>query len=220
MDFAALSQQCAPGVSHQTMAAIVKTESGFRPLAIGINGGAKLIRQPDNKAEAVATANWLISYGYNIDIGLGQVNSANLSRFGLSVDDAFDPCLNLSTAAAILTASYKQARTQGHAEQPALYAALSAYNTGSLSRGISNGYVQKVVNNAAISTATTATKIDFAAPIGLVQAVKQAHKSKGIHTKTKSPAPPAVSGITAPPPADESSESNDQTSSTKQIMVY
>lgn len=147
MDFAALSQHCAPGVSHQTMAAIVKTESGFRPLAIGINGGEKLTRQPNNKAEAVVTANWLISNGYNIDLGLGQINSNNLSRYGLSVDDAFDPCANLSVAASILTASYKLALSKGHAEQPALYAAISAYNTGSLSRGFGNGYVQRVVNN-------------------------------------------------------------------------
>jgi len=147
MDFVALSQQCAPGVAPQTMAALIKTESRFKPLAIGINGGARLLRQPASKVEAVATATWLISRGYNIDLGLGQINSTNLARYGLSVDDAFDPCTNLAASAAILTASYKLARSKGHAEQPALYAALSAYNTGSLYRGFGNGYVQRVVNN-------------------------------------------------------------------------
>lgn len=217
MDFAALSQQCAPGVSHQTMAAIVKTESGFRPLAIGINGGAKLIRQPDSKAEAVVTANWLISNGYNIDMGLGQVNSANLLRFGLSVDGAFDPCTNLSTAAAILTASYKLARSKGHAEQPAVYAALSAYNTGSLSRGFSNGYVQKVVNNAGTGQADTVTKIDLPVPIGFVQIGKPTAKLKPISSKQKPSATTSVSNI---PESLKADESNDLASSTKQIMVY
>ena len=90
MDFIALAQECAPWVAHETMAAIVRTESAFRPLAIGVNGGARLARQPENKAEAVATAEWLIANGYNIDMGLGQVNSANLRKTGLTVEDAFD----------------------------------------------------------------------------------------------------------------------------------
>lgn len=217
MDFAALSQQCAPGVSQQTMAAIVKTESGFRPLAIGINGGAKLVRQPGNKSEAVVTANWLIASGYNIDMGLGQVNSANLSRFGLSVENAFDPCLNLSASAAILTASYKLARSKGHAEQPALYAALSAYNTGSLSRGISNGYVQKVVNNAGMGQATTTIKPDFTAPIAIIKAVKPTAKPENPRTIPKLLPQPMESKATESSTPDEFEL---QTAATKQIMVY
>ena len=57
MDFLDLAQQCAPTVHPHTLAAIVKTESGFKPFAIGVNkGGAQLTRQPTTKAEAVATA--------------------------------------------------------------------------------------------------------------------------------------------------------------------
>lgn len=147
MDFVSLAQRCAPSVAFQTMAAIVKTESRFRPLAIGINGGVKLARQPDNKAEAVATANWLISQNYSIDLGLGQVNSKNLTRTGLSVEDAFDPCKNLAASASILHASYTLALAKGYKQQPALHAALSAYNTGSFFRGIQNGYVENVIKN-------------------------------------------------------------------------
>lgn len=40
MDFNVLSAECAPWVAPQTMAAIVKTESQFNPLAININAGA------------------------------------------------------------------------------------------------------------------------------------------------------------------------------------
>jgi type IV secretion system protein VirB1 len=145
MDFVALAQECAPWVAHETMAAIVKTESAFRPLAIGVNGGARLARQPENKAEAVATAEWLIANGYNIDMGLAQVNSANLRKTGLTVEDAFDACKNLTAAATILHGNYQAARRKVQGEQAALHAALSAYNTGSFTRGFSNGYVQKVV---------------------------------------------------------------------------
>lgn len=148
MDFIALAQECAPWVAHQTMAAIIKTESGFKPFAIGVNGGAKLTRQPQTKQEAIITATWLITNGYNIDLGLGQVNSANLPKTGLSVEDAFDPCKNISIAANILHSNFKVAKTKVQGDQAALRAALSAYNTGSYSRGFDNGYVRRVVSNA------------------------------------------------------------------------
>lgn len=168
MDFVALSQQCAPAVAYQTMSAIVRTESAFRPLAIGVNGGTRLVRQPQTKAEAVVTAKWLIANGYNIDMGLGQVNSANLPKIGLSVEDAFDPCKNLAAAASILFGNYQAAKNKGHTGQAALHAALSAYNTGSLTRGFANGYVQKVVASANVTAAVPA--IDGVTPIPLTGA--------------------------------------------------
>lgn len=151
LDFLALAQECAPWVAPQTMAAIVKTESGFNPLSIGVNGGARLVRQPADKAEAVSTAKWLIEKGYNIDLGLGQVNSSNLAKTKLSVDDAFDACKNLAAAATILKLNYDNVKGKIEGEQPALRAAISAYNTGTFTKGITNGYVQKVVNNAQTS---------------------------------------------------------------------
>jgi type IV secretion system protein VirB1 len=147
LEFGLLAQQCAPTVAPQTMAAIVKTESGFRPLAIGVNGGARLERQPASKEEAVVTAKWLISSGYNIDLGLGQINSSNLARTGLSVEDAFDPCRNLGAAAQILTGNYLAVRSRARDDQQALYAAFSTYNTGSPTSGFANGYVQRVLAN-------------------------------------------------------------------------
>lgn len=156
MDFAALAHDCAPWVAPQTLAAIVRTESQFRPLAIGVNGGARLTRQPSNKEEAIITAKWLIASGYNVDLGLGQVNSSNLKRTGLSVEDAFDPCRNLAAAATILHANYELARNKIEGEQAALQAALSAYNTGSFSKGFANGYVRKVLDNAVPAPAAKA----------------------------------------------------------------
>lgn len=174
MDFVALVQECAPWVAHQTMAAIVKTESGFKPLAIGVNGGARLARQPESKQEAVTTANWLIANGYSIDLGLGQVNSANLAKTGLTVEDAFDPCKNISAAARILHGNFKVARTKVQGDQAALLAALSAYNTGSYSRGFDNGYVSRVVNNANTTLPSPASYLSASTPIPLVNVKAQA----------------------------------------------
>ena len=148
MDLISLVHECAPWVAPQTMAAIIKTESEFRPYAIGVNDKRKLTRQPKTKAEAVSTANWLIANGYNIDLGLGQVNSTNLKKYNLSVEDAFEPCRNIATAATILKQNYQTAIYQEQDQKAALYAALSAYNTGSFKKGFKNGYVYRVVNNA------------------------------------------------------------------------
>lgn len=149
MDFVNLVQECAPWASPQTMAAIVRRESGFNPLSIGINGGAKLSRQPVSKQEAVATANWLIERGYNIDMGLGQINVKNLSRLKLSVGDAFDGCKNIAAAATLLSWNFQSAKGRIAGEQQALLSAISMYNTGNASAGFSNGYVHGVVANAA-----------------------------------------------------------------------
>lgn len=127
------------------MAAIVKTESGFKPFAIGVNKSeVKLIRQPANKQEAVTTAKWLISNGYNIDMGMAQINSANMKWLGVSIDDLFDPCKNVAAGAKILLNNYIDAFKKIGEPQDALRAALSSYNTGNATAGIKNGYVAKV----------------------------------------------------------------------------
>ncbi len=171
LDFFTLAQNCAPQVAPQTMAAIVKTESQFQPLAIGINGGARLVRQPFTKKEAVITAKSLIEQGYNIDLGLGQVNSSNLVKTRLSIEDAFDPCRNLTVSSLILQKNYERAIQKTADSQSALFAALSAYNTGNFSKGFVNGYVQKVVANA-----------EPVKPIAIIPALKlhiiPAHKPK------------------------------------------
>ena len=148
MDFATLIESCAPWVAHATLAALVGTESAYQPWAIGINGGHTLTRQPRTQDEAVASAKTLIARGYNIDLGLGQLNSATLARIGLPVEQAFDPCTNIAVAATLLATHYDTARTRGMEEQAALHAALSAYNTGSMTRGFTNGYVQRVLRHA------------------------------------------------------------------------
>lgn len=141
----ALAAQCAPEVAPSTLHAVVLTESGGNPFAIGINGGAQLKRQPRTASEAALTAKALLSSGANIDMGLGQINSSNMRWLKLTVEDAFDSCKNLKAAGQVLAANYRSAVALGK-RQP-LASALSAYNTGTMTKGFSNGYVAKVFGN-------------------------------------------------------------------------
>lgn len=215
MDFIALAQECAPWVAHETMAAIVKTESAFRPLAIGVNGGARLARQPENKAEAIVTAKWLIANGYNIDMGLGQVNSANLAKTGLTVEDAFDPCKNLAAAATILTWNYQAASRKVEGEQAALHAALSAYNTGSFTKGFSNGYVQKVVNNAGAAPA-----VPVVSPIPLTGAKAPKPAAKPRQAQAEQPVRLQAEGAAIPQWQGSGASVYGGGDSTQGVMVY
>lgn len=162
----ALSTQCAPGVSPQTLAAIAHAESRFNPLAIGVNGAAAA-PQPRTRAEAAATARRLIAAAANIDLGLAQINAANLDWLGLTIEDAFDPCLNLRAAATVLRAGYRPAGETAAHRQFALRVALSRYNTGDARRGFHNGYVARVEQSAAalhLAAPLTATAVEPADP--------------------------------------------------------
>jgi len=192
MEFLALADQCASFVSPHTLEAIVKTESNFDPLKIGVNGGAKLQRQPVTVEEAVVTAQWLLANGYNIDLGLGQVNSSNLNRIGLSVTEAFDPCKNLKAAGTIFNNSFQSAMQQ-YPEGQALQVALSAYNTGNYVQGFSNGYVNKVLSNmpdkAQMHTAENSTGVQ---PIPLVNASQKPTIAEVIRPKPATAQPAMV----------------------------
>ena len=139
-----LARQCAPTVAIETMVALVAHESRQNPFAIGINGGVRLSRQPATKAEAVGVANQLLKMSVSFDLGLAQINSANLPRLGLSVEQAFEPCANLRAAEVVLRGCYDGAASRYGAGQGALQAALSCYNTGGYAKGVANGYVLDV----------------------------------------------------------------------------
>ncbi|MFL9989335.1 lytic transglycosylase domain-containing protein [Paraburkholderia sediminicola] len=161
-DFIALAQQCAPQVSPVTMAAIVRTESGFNPYAIGVVHG-RLVRQPVSMDEAVATAHALAGGGLNFSVGLAQVNRTNWPAYRLDEERSFEPCRNLAAAAAILRgcfASARRAQAPGRRDpQTALRASLSCYASGNFSTGYRTGYVQRVVNAAGIPAPPSAPVI-------------------------------------------------------------
>jgi len=148
--FEMLAKQCAASVHHDTLAAVIQTESSFNPLAINVNGNQKLPRQPANLAEAIATAEHLSENSYSFDAGLGQINSANVAAFNMPWEDVFEPCANLAAAARVLTECFVRAEEQDNDPQNALRLALSCYNTGSFHRGRQNGYVARVERSAGI----------------------------------------------------------------------
>jgi type IV secretion system protein VirB1 len=126
----------------------VRTESGGNPLLLHVNGGSQPSPAPQTKEEVVSLASRFIAEGKSVDLGLMQINSDNLEWLGMSIEDTFDPCKNLAAGSRILEENYQRAHRQKGQEQVALYAALSAYNTGNQTAGIKNGYVQKVVENS------------------------------------------------------------------------
>ena len=134
---------CAANVAPVTLEAVVRVESGGNPLSINVNHLAGPQPRPATLAEAVVTAQNYVARGYSVDLGLMQVNSRNLAALGVTIEQVLDPCANVRTGAAILTANYADAvRSRGEG-QGALQAALSAYNTGSFYRGFENGYVAR-----------------------------------------------------------------------------
>lgn len=135
-----LAQHCAPGIALEAMIPQVQVESHFNELAIGIKGRSISAK---SVAQAAQLATSYIAAGYSVDLGLAQINSHNLNRLGMSVQDAFDPCTSLSAASVILTENY-QAASVSYAGIDAINVAWSLYNSGSTTRGFHNGYVQKI----------------------------------------------------------------------------
>lgn len=144
-----LAAQCAPTVAPETLLSVAQVESGFDPLAIGVNGTPRVSVSAADREDAVAKASALIAAGRNVDLGLAQINSRNLEWLGLTVEAAFDPCRNLAAAARVLQDGYARGSAKGAGEQPALRTAISYYNTGAPERGLRNGYVAKVTRAAA-----------------------------------------------------------------------
>ena len=131
------------------MASVLQTESGFDPWTLHVNGVGGGDLHPATKDDAIEQAvELIVVQRRSVDLGLGQVNSANLASLGLTVADALDPCKNLTASAKILTAGYLAGSRSQPDPQHALRAALSQYNTGDPARGVANGYVGKVERSA------------------------------------------------------------------------
>lgn len=138
-----LAAQCAPAVAPHTIAAIVDAESANYTYAINVNGVAKQPRRPRNEAEAIAQARAYVVRGHSVDLGLGQINSRNMRRLGLTWDTVFKQCVNIEAAGRVLLTNFRSVKA-GRSPQQALRVALSMYNTGDQARGFRNGYVARV----------------------------------------------------------------------------
>lgn len=158
-EFRRFAATCAPDVPLVTLRAIVRAESAFHPYALSLdyprrtakehgleNGGIFLARQPRNLSEARSWAQWFVQQGRSVSIGLTQISTQHAAKLGLTVDELFDPCMNIQAAARVLTAKYKEAAATLGEGQAALHQALSQYNSGSPVVGFDNGYVAGVID--------------------------------------------------------------------------
>jgi len=127
-------------VPAEVMHHIVNVESGSNPYAIGVVGG-RLVRQPQNLDEALATVQMLEAKGYNYSLGVAQVNRANLGKYGLdSYQKAFTTCQNLAAGSQILANCY-------HSSGGDWGKSFSCYYSGNFVTGYRDGYVQKVYDS-------------------------------------------------------------------------
>ena len=141
-----VGRTCAPAVPAETLEAVARTESGLDPLVLHDNTTGHH-EEARSLGSAVAEAGEWVGRGDSVDIGLMQINSANLAPLGMTVADALDPCVSLAGGAAVLQAAYGGGSTKAE-QQAALLMALSRYNTGTPFKGIMNGYVRTVLENA------------------------------------------------------------------------
>lgn len=148
-DFGELAKRCAPEIAEDTLRAIVKTESGFNPYAIGVVNGK--VKQPKAYHEAMSTIAELELSGADYSVGLAQINRKNFSKYGISASQALDACTNLKVASRILSACFKSAKQSPAPDGKALHDALSCYYSGNFKTGYRHGYVDKVRSNAGLS---------------------------------------------------------------------
>jgi len=151
-----LLRNCAPNIGPRTMTAIVQVESGGNPLAIHDNTINRSLA-PGDRRTATAWATQLIGMHHNVDLGLAQINSMNFASLGMSIGEAFDPCINVHAGSIILATDYRAAVEQFGAGQYALRRAIGAYNSGSLFAGFD--YIDRVLRAAGI-----AAEADFIVP--------------------------------------------------------
>lgn len=147
--FLALAVQCAPDIAPDTLARVVKTESGFNQWAIGVVG-KPLVSQPQTKEEALSVVKKLVKENANFSIGLGQINRQYFDAN--DAESVFEPCSNLKMASAVLKDCYSRALDESDTTQQALKKTFSCYYSGNFIRGFkkegnNKSYVELVVAN-------------------------------------------------------------------------
>jgi type IV secretion system protein VirB1 len=147
--FLQLASEYAPTVAPATLAAFAQHESGLNPNSIHDNTTG-LSFYPDKAEAAVALARLLLIQGHSLDLGIMQINCANLVNTGLTVETAFSPAQSIRAGSQILVAAYLRCRHGGQVDpQAALRCAASVYNAGNEQAGILNGYQARVWKAAA-----------------------------------------------------------------------
>lgn len=141
---AAMLDQCAPQVSPVLMRALIRAESAWQPFAIGMDKFQGTVRQPTSMSEAVATAKALVAAGRKFSVGLAQIHVSNVRLYGMTWEQAFDPCQNLAVGQRILWNFYHRASASGYSGAASIWAALRGYNSGGVHRAISDEYASRI----------------------------------------------------------------------------
>lgn len=143
-----LIEQCSPLVQPQLMMSLIKTESNFKRFAIGMDANSGWVHQPKNIKEAKETVKKLKSEKRSFSLGYAQIHVSNIERFGLTFEQAFDPCVNIHTSELILKEYYTKSLASGYNGYLAMFATLRGYNSGYINREISNHYAVNVLRGA------------------------------------------------------------------------
>jgi hypothetical protein len=126
-----------------------------------------------------------------LDLGVAQIDSMNFAAFGVNAHTIFDPCINLSVGAKILSDDYSFAALRYPDAQVALRHAIGMYNTGRLNAGAR--YIARVVAAAAIrdgyaqSSRAGAKRDAMHSPL-LVRVATTRHEVRGTRSKRVTPA--------------------------------
>lgn len=127
---------------------VVKIESRYDPNAIH-DDTANISHYPDSAPEAEALVRRLLAEGHSVGVGLSQLTANSeagfVHKFGLSIHDALQPCLNMRAGASFYVTS-----------------ALSIYNSGSPTRGMD--YAMKVQGVTVATGDAAPTLISCAEP--------------------------------------------------------
>jgi type IV secretion system protein VirB1 len=120
--------RCAPWMAPATALGIIDAESSGVWYAVNDNDAtAPTFATPE---AAIAYAERRVSEGGSIDLGLGQLNSSHLAAYGVTVREAFEPCLNVKLSMAVMWDAWVDARARFGFTPNALYHAFEAYNGG------------------------------------------------------------------------------------------
>lgn len=167
-DLARDMRQCGSIVHVDTLRALIKTESKNNPYAIADAGPVTLpwrIRKgmvrsfyPTSRGEAIQIARQLMADGHTVSLGLTQLNDRNFSAFGISLEDAFEPCTNIKHGTQLFAHYYFEALQKFTDVPQALSAALSKYNSGDFYRGKNEGYVDLIYKHAGLTKVNTKTE--------------------------------------------------------------
>lgn len=180
---------CSVNTHPDTVRAVIDVESRGNPLAINVNsrGNSRLkLRKARDAADAAQLARYAIGLGYNVDMGLMQVNSRNLAKVGLTPETVFDVCNNITAGTMILSGNYSRAIVMHGEGQAALRASLSAYNTGSMTRGFRNGYVARYYAGTPYAVIAVAAAASGAAPRA-VEVVDPFTAGSSVFTRKETP---------------------------------